>query len=212
MNKIFSGLKSVIAAALMITLLSGCEDNGGIGDGHDFGANDSNLYVALGDSITVGNSGTSYPAELSALLGKSVINAGSDGSESGDGALRVGSILNNSHPGYLLILYGVNDVIMGEYIEDIIGNLRLIIQSAKANKTIPVIATYPSVFGVHIMFFGGVSALNSAIRSLASSENITLVDLESAFGNPNTQYMDGDGLHPNAEGYKLMARTFADVL
>ncbi len=215
MNGMTGGWMRVGFMALCVAFFSGCEPGGGgggsLGDGHDFGSNDPNLYAAIGDSITAGDSFGSYPAILSGLIGKPVANEGVPGSTAGDGAARVGGILNSLKPGYLLILYGANDVIHGHDDAATIANLQRIIQSAKNNQTIPVIATLTPMDYSHVIFNGGVQSLNNAIRNLASQEGITLVDLESAFGSTPI-YLQSDGLHPNDSGYALIAQEFAGAL
>lgn len=181
---------------------------------HDFGDNNPDVYVSLGDSITRGyglnNYSESYPAKLQELLGKTVINEGISGSKSYQGASRVGRVLQRHKPGYLLTLYGVNDI--GERSNDsIINSLRQIIHSAKNNKTIPVIATLTPVFGSRGWKEPHLRDLNIKIRSLAKEEGILLADLEEAFAWDST-YLLNDGLHPNSKGHELMAQTFYKTL
>lgn len=180
---------------------------------HDFGDNSPDVYVCFGDSITKGvflsNSAEAYPARLQALLGKTVINEGINGSRSYQGANRVAQVLNRHKPGYLLTLYGVNDI--GERSnEAILKSLRHIIQSARNNKTIPVIATLTPVFGGRAWKEPSVRDLNERIRAMAGEENIPLADLEKAFDWDHSMFPDG--LHPNARGHELIAQTFYEVL
>src|SRR5450759_560088 len=64
-----------------LLMLAGCEsgNKSHLGDGHDFGRNNPNLYVALGDSITAGaglaNPNDRYSDKLAGLLDKNVMNA-----------------------------------------------------------------------------------------------------------------------------------------
>lgn len=196
--------------------LLGCEgDSGNIWDGWDFGDNDPNIYVAMGDSITAGYGLDSYteayPALLSGMLGKTVYNSGISGSRSSYGAGAVSSVLNSYKPGYLLILYGVNDLIHDYSIDSIVTNLSTMIQTAKNSQTIPVIATLTPVFDSHSFIEDGVVELNARIRQLAAEENIYVADLEQAF-NWNQAYIDSDGLHPNSQGHDLIAVTFYYIL
>jgi len=203
------------AFAGMVCLLAGCEDSKShLADGHDFGSNSPTLYVAFGDSITYGsgvNAGDNYPTKLAALMMRSVINEGYPGAESFVGAELVQGILDSYKPGFLLILFGVNDLIMGYSEDEAIVNLQYICQAAINNKTIPVIATLTPVAGEHRIWASGVERLNVLIRQMAADMNVALVDLETAF-NWDTQYLQSDGLHPNALGYTLMATTFYDVV
>ena len=53
-----------------------------------------------------------------------------------------------------------------------------------------------------------VATTNDRIRDLAVSEGAILVDVYQAFGGSPDPWIDADGLHPTAEGYKVMANTF----
>ncbi len=213
----FTGSAGLVLAALvsLAFMFSGCDSSTGhFGDGHDFGNNNPALYVAFGDSITYGtgvSSADSYPSKLSGMLMRTVINEGYPGAESYVGSDLVHGILNQYKPGILLILFGVNDLIMG-YGEDFaIENLRYICQAAIDNKTIPVLATLTPVAGTHQIWTSGVERLNVLIRQLAVDMNVALVDLDAAF-KWDPLYLQEDGLHPNVMGYNLMALTFYDVV
>jgi len=86
-------------------------------------------------------------------------------------------------PDIYLILYGANDAIMSYDSETAIANLEGIINAAKANKTIPVIATLTPMHGEHSIYDGDARDISFGIRQLAAQEGIALVDLESAFGS-----------------------------
>lgn len=195
--------------ALMLGMV-GCENGGGgggAGDGHDFGINNPDVLIAMGDSITRGG----YPAILSSMLGKPVANLGVGGSTSDHGAAGINGALAKYKPGFVLILYGANDISFGHPASRVIDNLRYMVQSAKGRQTVPVLATLTPEFGEHAIFEPSVKALNEQIRSLASSEGVALADLESAFGD-SSELFQADGLHPTAAGQQLIAQTFFDVL
>ncbi|MDO9541167.1 MAG: SGNH/GDSL hydrolase family protein [Kiritimatiellia bacterium] len=209
------GLCVFVPIFLISFLISGCEDSQShLADGHDFGTNNPYVYVAFGDSITYGTGVTakdSYPTKLAIMMQRTVINEGYPGAESSDGADSVQYILNEYKPGFLLILFGVNDLIMDRAEDDIVANLQYICQVAINNKTIPVIATLTPVCGPHRWWASGIDRLNPRIRQMATSMNVPIVDLETAF-NWNPAYLLEDGLHPNVQGYELMAVTFYDVV
>jgi len=210
-----SACLTMAALVCLSFLIAGCEDSKShLGDGHDFGSNNPALYVAFGDSITYGagvSASDNYPTKLAEQMMRTVINEGYPGAESFVGADLVQDILNNYKPGFLLILFGVNDLIMGYSEEEAIGNLQYICQAAINNKTIPVIATLTPVTGEHHIWASGVDRLNVLIRQMAAEMNVALVDLDAAF-NWNPLYLQEDGLHPNVLGYNLMAITFYDVV
>ncbi|MFN2351751.1 MAG: SGNH/GDSL hydrolase family protein [Kiritimatiellia bacterium] len=219
MKRLATRIKSLIIPVGLAFLAAfigiGCEDGGG-GSRHnhdaiDFGNNNRDIYVAFGDSITGDyNFGvTPYPPRLASMLGKTVINEGRGGETSSGGAGRVRSVLSRHKPGYLLILYGINDLLHGNSADGIIDNLRHIIRTAKGNKTVPVIATLTPVTGRYHLWSSGVDSLNDRIRDLARQEDAWLVDLANEF-NYNERYMSIDGLHPNEDGCQLMAMAFYD--
>ena len=200
-----------------VLMLAGCEggDDSHLSDGHDFGPNNTNLYVALGNSITAGsglaNPNDCYSAKLAGMLNKTVMNAGYPGVSSSEILDVFYNILDDNQPGYMLILIGVNDLIMGYGEDGVAINIRIMIQACKDNKTIPVIATLTPVFGSYARLSSDVGQLNAQIRQLCSDLNVALVDLNSAFDD-NLIYMQSDGLHPNENGNSLMAITFYDVV
>lgn len=203
-------MRSLILAVLCSAMcfLSGCED----GESYDYGDNDPNYFVAMGDSITegVGDCGTPWPERLSAMLGKTIANEGVSGEHAYEGADRVDGVLSAYKPGRLLILYGANDIMHSRDHDEIIEDLRTIIQAAKNNKTVPELATLIPMSGHDEIFATGVESLNEDVRALASEEGVRLVDLEAAFeatGDVDA-YMQSDGVHPNSDGNQLIAETF----
>ena len=196
--------------------LTGCEHGGGGGGGGnlgDIGSNDPNVYVTLGDSITDGNNGggAPYPPRLATITGKTVINRATQGGSTEDALGEIGGILTDLKPAAVLFMVGSIDVIEGQNVDTSIGDLRSIIEQCKANHTVPVMSTLTPVLYSHIRFQSGIDRLNSAIRDLASSEGVRLVDMASKFGD-GTKYLLPDGLHPNEEGNQVMAEAFADAL
>jgi len=206
------------AALTLLTLaLVGCEGGGGGNpwDDYDFGANDRNVCVALGNSITAGNGLNNYAEcyvpKLAGMAQKTIINKAIPGSETSTGVDLVHPVLDNYRPGFLLILYGVNDLIMGYDETAALNNLRTMIRAAKDNKTVPIIATLTPVTGGYIGLVNSIERLNAGIRQMAAEENVYVADLEEAM-NWDPAYLQADGLHPNAAGNDVMAATFYDVL
>ena len=185
---------------------AGCEDSGG-GGGLDFGTNDPNVIVCVGDSIT----DDGYPSILAGLTGKTAINVGVRGSGSELGVSETPGLLEGHRPGYLCILYGINDIDRGKDSDWILGNLKSIVEMAKANRSLPIIATLTPVTGENGVWAQGVQTLNGKIRAMAREEGVRLADLESAFGD-NPALLQDDGLHPTAAGSQTIAETFAAAI
>lgn len=205
-------ISEIMPLVFLAAFLVGCEDSSS-NRPHDFGDNNPNLYMALGDSITGGapdTTVTQYPAKLSVMLGKTVIDAGIGGEQSIEGAARARDLLARYRPGYLLVLYGANDV--HDYDADFtITNLVSIINDAKANNTIPVLATITPAFGHYGFISVDAPELNEKIRRLAHDHDLLVADLEKAFGSNQDLFLS-DNLHPNEDGTDLIAATFAAVL
>lgn len=185
-----------------------------LGQGHDFGRNNPKLCAAMGDSITHGGK-TSYPAMLSKMTRKWVVNLGVSGDHSLDGARTVNRLLATYKPGYLLILYGANDVLHERSVEAYIENLRFMIRAAKNNKTIPILATMTPMIKLHKPYASPVSAYNVKVRELAKAEGVALCDLELHFMAAGATWgalMQEDGLHPDEPGLRLIAQSFYDLM
>jgi lysophospholipase L1-like esterase len=197
-------------AGIILSAVPGCEDDGSLGDGHDFGSNDPNRYLVMGDSISEGGS-FSWPSRLSGMLGKEVVNMARGGEMAVEGRGRVDGLLARYQPGYLLIYYGANDVIMGVSSTRLVDSLRYMVQAAKASQTIPVVATLTPMTDVHSIFDGGVDAVNPMIVQMCGEEGCAVVRLDQAFGD-GAGYLQSDGLHPNDAGQQLIADSFYDVL
>ncbi len=187
-----------------------------LGQGHDFGRNNPRLCVAMGDSITQGEgSTTSYPSMLSRMLRKTVVNRGDGGSHSLDGRRDVSRFLTIHRPGYLLILYGANDVLHDRSCDAYIENLRFMIRAARQNKTIPILATMTPMTKRHAAFASTVSRYNVKVRELAKSEGVALCDIELHFMTAGVTWgglMQDDGLHPDAQGMRLIAESFYNLM
>lgn len=206
----------ILTALISALLFAGCEESGSDSEpfaSHDFMDNNPDVYLALGDSMTCGAPGfsvTQYPEKLASKLGKRVINAGIGGEKSSGGAARAVSLLNAYKPGFILILYGANDVFEHDA-EYTIRSLTSIINNAKSRGTIPVLATVAPAYGHYGFISKDAPELNSRIKQLAKEQGLLVADLAGAFGDRQDLLLR-DNLHPNEEGTELMAITFAATL
>ncbi len=185
-------------------------------------------YAAFGDSITSGYGdakGIGYPGRLEGLLSTAagmavtVIDDGLFGETTGEGLSRISSVLQ---PGVnvVLLMEGTNDINAKVSVQTIAQNLDLMASEAEAVGIKAVHATViprlPTADTDPTNLTTGTLA--GAIRDLAWRQNRTLVDPFEVFFylTPNAlteDYLGGsDKLHPNAAGYDLLARTFANVL
>jgi lysophospholipase L1-like esterase len=214
----------VPAAGMAAALMAGCGDGGGGGlSNKNPGPNDVGVVVAFGDSITMGNvcACAPYPARLAGLVGKVVVNAGINGTTAREGVNRIQGVIAANRPGFMLILYGVNDGIHGQSTDGTLAALRKMVAICRESQVVPVLGTYPVPFGSHGVFADRTVALNLGIRALAKELRVPCVDLEKEFaggrdpvtGRTETDraLMNADGLHPNDAGTQVMALAFADL-
>ena len=213
-----------LGAALGIWCLAGC--GGGSGGGlsnKDPGTNDLNVVVAFGDSLTQGNrcACPPYPERLAGQIAKTVYNTGVGGTIAQFNVERSQAAIDRFHPAFMLILYGVGDVIHGFGTSSIVDALRQMVSICRENHVVPVLATYPIPFGDHGAFAEGTRALNQGIRALTSEMSVPCVDFAVEFEETTDPVtgMSGtdpsliveDGLHPNDAGTQIMALAFADL-
>lgn len=190
------------------------------------GSNTPNNYMGFGDSITVGEGsrdGTGYLGPLQRRLvehfgAATMINAGVEATRSNTGASRIDRNLDLNTPAYCLIQYGTNDwndaSCRNNFPCFTIDSLRAIVQSCKAKRTLPLLATIiPSNTGFNAFAPPSreewVHMMDALVRDLARQESVVLVDLEAAFlaqGDLGRLFVDH--VHPNDAGYQLMANTF----
>lgn len=217
----FSGAIAFLGAFL----LAGCGSDGDSGlSNKNPGNNDLNVVVAFGDSVTQGSecACTPYPGRLSGLIGKIVYNSGIGGSTARSNVGRTQDAINKYRPAFMLILYGINDIIHGADAGSVSGAVNQMVLICKQNNVVPVLLTYPRPIAGHNLFAGGTIALNRNIRAIAKMEGIRCVDLErefSAGSDPlfaewpltDANLMEPDGLHPNDAGTQIIALACADL-
>jgi lysophospholipase L1-like esterase len=215
-----------LAVVTLLALGVGCS---GGGPNTDFGDNDPDTVVALGDSITFGifdlgvdtcdetyRSTAGYSSRLGHLTGKTVMNEGICGEQSSGGLARIESVLKQWRPGVVLIDYSPNDIFSG--VDATISNLRAMIKAARANQTVPILGTLVPAVGEHAGWESFIEALNPQILALCAEEDLECADHHTAFtsdaGYIESPYalLSEDGLHPNAAGYTLMAETWRQPL
>jgi lysophospholipase L1-like esterase len=176
-------------------------------------------YVAFGDSITQGvgdnpsRAEQGYPPRLEDLLNQrgvsaQVDNRGLAGETTGAGVSRINRVLNDGGGDVLLLMEGT-----------IVFNLNEIAERAEARGMQVVHATVIPRNGSNYDANNRVTAdLNGKIREMAYNNSRELADPFEVIlyqtANPfTTLYVGGaDKLHPNAAGYDVIARIFADVL
>jgi lysophospholipase L1-like esterase len=114
-----------------------------------------------------------------------------------------------------LIMEGTNDLYNRDdrIFPAAYDGLRSMIRNAKGRGLRPYLATIPPMDPTKCvpvcrgLPWSLVSGFNDGVRSLATTEGVTLVDVYQGF-NGNLSLLGPDGLHPAAEGYAKIADLF----
>ncbi len=168
------------------------------------------MIVAFGDSLTAGVSGRSYPEALQDLLDRDgykyrVENQGVSGDTTSDGLARIDNVIA-AKPALVLLEFGGNDGLRGVPVEATRDNLNQMVQRIKSAQ-IPLVLlgiTLPPNYGPEY-----VQPFTAIFPSLAAQEHIKLMPFLLLHVYQNHALMQPDGIHPNEEGNKIVAR---DVL
>lgn len=185
------------------------------------GRNRPNRYMAVGDSITVGDGsrgGGGYENRLESQLANylgsaTVVNRGVTATDTSEGLRLLRPELQAELPAYTLIHYGTNDWLhCGKQVPCYtISNLERMLIAVKGPQSKPCLATIiPSNPKLNPPLRNTwVHQIDALIRDLAASEGALLVDLEAAFlREPDLSSLFSDHVHPNDRGYKIMADEF----
>src|SRR5262249_31494826 len=186
-----------------------------------------NVYMAFGDSITTGfgsSDGTGYRDRLDRLLrpylrDSDVVNEGRDGTQTNEGADRVGRALGREQPAYTLILYGTNDwnrvQCQAAAPCDTPDFMREIIDQVKGFGSLPVLSTIiptnPTLTPPERNQW--VADVNVVLRNLAREEGAALADPEKSFlAAGDLSRLFYDHIHPNDAGYDLIAQAWFQAI
>jgi acyl-CoA thioesterase-1 len=180
--------------------------------------NNTKSILFFGDSLTAGlgvDTDEAFPAVIqrkidSLKLPYQVINAGLSGETTASGKNRVSWILNQPIDVFVLEL-GANDGLRGIPITETKSNLQAIINTVKEkNPNVQIVLT-----GMQIppnMGQDYTDEFKSIFPELAEENKIKLIPflLENVGGIPELNQQDG--IHPTAEGHKILAENVWVVL
>ncbi len=163
--------------------------------------------LAFGDSLTYGTGASenqSYPAVLSQLTGRTVINAGIPGEVSAQGLERLPALLDRYRPQLLLLCHGGNDLLRRINTSITRSNIEAMIETAR-QRNIPVLLIGVPKPG--LMFLDTADIYNEiAEKYKLVYEDEILPDVES------DNALKSDQIHPNAEGYQRIAAAIYRLL
>jgi acyl-CoA thioesterase-1 len=179
---------------------------------------ETKTILVFGDSLSDGfmlKRSQAYPALLAkklraAGLNFQVINASASGGTTDGGLERLPPHLKRKID-ILILELGINDVFHGLSVAEIENNLQQIIDRVKTRNPKARIV----IAGMQLPNYNAddyVSAFGKMFADLASKNGAAVVPslLEGVAGNPSLNL--ADGIHPNAEGQKILAENVWHVL
>ncbi len=174
------------------------------------------VIVAFGDSLTAGfgaDPGKSYPDFLQQELDRRgyhyrVVNAGISGETTTDALARLGTV-TALKPAVVIVEFGGNDGLRGLPVATTRANLEQIVAGLKQSGATVLLAgmTLPPNYGPDY-----IRDFERVYTDLAKKEKVALIPFLLAGVAGTTQYMQQDGLHPTAEGNRLVAATVMHYL
>jgi lysophospholipase L1-like esterase len=168
------------------------------------GTNDT--VLAFGDSLTHGTGVSptqAYPAQLAAIIGRKVINAGVPGEVSADGLKRLPEALEEHQPKLLILCHGGNDFLRKLGDDAAAGNVRAMIRLAQSKGIAVVLMATPKP---------GLSPSPPKFYAEIAKEFALPLE-EGVLADVLTDNsLKSDLVHPNAQGYQRMAEALAKLL
>ena len=164
------------------------------------------VVLAFGDSLTYGtgaNDEESYPAQLARITGRRVVREGVPGEVSAAGLARLPAALEEHRPQLLLLCHGGNDFLRRMPKAQAAENVRAMVRIARERGVAVLLIGTPEIgltltppdFYAEIAKQSGIPYEGEVLTRILRNG-----DLKS------------DQIHPNAQGYRLMAERVADLL
>lgn len=163
------------------------------------------VVVAFGDSLTygVGSENGGFVTLLSEEFDLPIINLGVSGDTTRDALNRIDTVIENN-PDVVIVLLGGNDFLQNVPADETFANLATIIDKLKLSGSKVVL------LGLDSGTTGGKDS--ERFEALVREHSVVYVPnvLNGIWGNK--AMLSKDNLHPNQEGYKLIAQRVAGAL
>ena len=170
--------------------------------------------VALGDSFTLGfplDAEHSWTQRMEGVLKVPVVNKGKKEQTTKDLLSRFDADVVAEKPGRVIIFAGMGDAINGVALKEVQSNIQGMVEKAKANHIIVVLALPIGYPGAQ----QNIKETRDWELSYAQKETILTLDFSSVLFDAGGKYLSGlssDGKYPNAKGYVTMGDYAARVL
>ena len=179
-------------------------------------ADDRPVIATFGDSLSAGfgaEPGKSYPDFLQRELDRRglryhVVNAGVSGDTTTDGVVRLATVIALK-PAITIVEFGGNDGMRGLPVATTESNLEQIVAAliAAGSKVVLAGMTLPPNYGPQY-----IHSFEKVFRDVAARHKLPLIPflLEGVGGH--AELMQRDGIHPTAEGNRIVAATVMRAL
>ena len=180
---------------LLTALLFGCARQ----EVKNIGAKGKTI-VCFGDSLTYGygvNPGQAYPDSLKKMVKVPVINSGVDGDTTSDALKRINRDVLDHDPLLVIIEFGGNDYLKQVPKETTVENINKMVDMIQAKKA--MVALVDISAGVFLNDY------RAPYAKIAREKGTIFVPriLNGIITNPN---LKSDFLHPNSQGYLIVAK------
>ncbi len=202
----------IVALAMAAVFLLGCErtpTDAITPPAPSSGEGPRGVIVCMGDSLTAGyrvDENDAYPALLAAKLAHDgfsyeVVNAGVSGETSSGALSRLDWVLTLA-PDIVILETGANDGLRGVDPALTRNNIDAIVTRLKSEGIVVVLAGMEMVRNLGPVF---TEAFRAIYPEIAEAHDVILMPffLEGVAGNPKLN--QPDGIHPTAEGYRIVA-------
>lgn len=164
----------------------------------------SNIIV-LGDSLTAGvgaGKGQGYVDELSRRMNVPILNRGRPGDTTSDALQRLGPDVLSHNPRIVILLLGGNDILRKHPIDQTFANLRTMIQKIQDKGALVILVGIASPMS---------GRYTSEFAKLARETGCPHIP-EILTGIMGKDELMSDPIHPNANGYRVIADRIEPVL
>ncbi len=164
------------------------------------------VILAVGDSLTYGfgvSGEFSYPAVMQKRTGYKVINAGVNGETSEEGLARLPKNLEQK-PDLVILCYGGNDILLNLSKEKLKQNLLQMIKLIKSNGADIILVGVPNFNMVGFDLLSLYSEVADDSGVILENDILRYIELH--------RNLKSDYVHPNKDGYEMMADTFIKLL
>ncbi len=164
------------------------------------------VILAFGDSLTFGTGAPraqSYPAQLADRLHLQVINAGIPGEISAKGLARLAETLAEHRPALVILCHGGNDFLRRNSSAKTKENLRQMVSLIKGSGMDVILVGVPQL---------GLLLSPAPLYAEVAEEFDIPIEEETLAEVLSDRSLKSDQIHPNAQGYAVLAEAFARLI